>query len=323
VAAHASLDVPPHGGPENGVTLRAVSDQSPQPTERRAVRSDDPSLSPRANQLLTKELQEALGTDEVTVPKDEPDRRRDEHATSSPVAATLASNRAILIVTFLAAIVIGGIVALVTGQYWAVVVALALHAIGTLIVAAGAIQLTTETEHVDPTVAARLEEEGVADPDRVLSELVEDFAGAREARGVAEVVSSGHNERTTAPDDDRPRAAVEQRTALTPSSGAVPAGGSRSAVAALEWWIVGALAVLSIFVAALIGGEMWALPAIVVPLCAGWVALQYWMARGRATSQRAPGDAKSGARRLVPIGGFVVLGVVWFMVVVGWIADLL
>jgi hypothetical protein len=300
-----------------------VPDEPQQQTERRAVRSDDPSLSPRANQLLTHELQEALGTDEVTVPKDEPDRRRDEHATASPVAATLASNRPILIVTFLAAIVIGGIVALVTGQYWAVVVAAALHAIGTLLVAAGAIHLTTETEHVDPTIAARLEEEGVADPDRVLSELVEEFGGAREARGVAEVVSGGHNERTTAPEDDQPRAAVEQRTALTPSSGAAPAGGARSAVAALEWWIVAALAVLSIVVAAVVGGEMWALPAVVVPLCAGWVGLQHWMARGGATSHRAPGDAESGARRLVPVGVFVVVGVIWFMVVVGWIGGLL
>jgi hypothetical protein len=219
--------------------------------------------------------------------------------------------------------VIGGIVALVTGQYWAVLVAAALHAIGTLAVAAGAIHLTTETEHVDPAVAARLEEEGVADPDRVLSELVEDFGGAREARGVAEVVSSGHNERTAAPDDDRPRAAVEQRTALTPTSGAAPAGGSGSAVVALEWWIVGALAVLSIVVAALIAGDMWALPAVVVPLCAGWIGLQHWMARGRATPHRAPGDAGSGTRRLVPIGIFVVVGVIWFMVVLGWIGGLL
>jgi hypothetical protein len=300
-----------------------VPDEPQQQTERRAVRSDDPSLSPRANRLLTHELQEALGTDEVTVRKDAPDRRRDQHATTSPLVATLASNRPILIVTFLVAIVIGGVLALVTGQYWAVVVAAALHAIGTLVVAAGAIDLTTETEHVDPTVAARLEEEGVADPDRVLSELVEELGGAREASGVAEVLSSGHNERTTAPEDDRARAAVEQRTALTPSSGAAPARGSRSAVAALEWWIVAAPAVLGVVVAVVVGGEMWALPAVVVALCAGWVGLQHWMARGRATPQRAPGDAASGARRLVPVGVFVVVGVVWFMVVVGWIGGLL
>jgi hypothetical protein len=300
-----------------------VTDQPPQQTERRAVRAEDPSLSARANELLTHELQEALGTDEVVVPKDAPTHSREAHGTHSSVAATLASNRLILIITFLAALVVGGVVALATGQYWAVVMAAALHAIGTLIVTAAAIHLTIETEHVDPTVAALLEEEGVADPDRVLSELVEDFAGAREARGVAEVVTSGHNERTTAPEDDGARAAVEQRTALTPSSGATRAAGSRSVIEALEWWIVGVLTLLSIVVAAIIGGEMWALPAVVVPLCAGWGAVQYWMGRGRGRSQRPRDDTESGARRLAPIGVFVVTGVIWFMVIAGWIGDLL
>lgn len=211
--------------------------------------------------------------------------------------------------------------ALVTAQYWAVVVALALHAVGTVAVTVGAIALTTETEHVDPTVAARLEEEGVADPDRVLSELVDDFAGAREARGVPEVVTSGHNERSTAPADDPARSAVEQRTALTPSSGGAPVAGS--GIAALEWWIVLAIAVLSIVFAAIVGGGMWALPAIFLPLGAGWIALQLWMARGRDATERATGDSATARRRLLPIGVFVVAGVIWFMLVVGWIGGLL
>ena len=298
-----------------------------QRTERRAVRSEDPSLSPRANELLTRELQEAVGADEVEVPAGQPERSSEPHATDSTVAATLASNRPLIIVTFLAALVVGGIVALVTGQYWAVILAAAVHAIGTVLVAAGAIHLTTETEHVTPTVAARLEEEGVADPDRVLSELVEDYAGAGDARGVPEVVGGGHNERSSAAEDDPARAAVEQRTAMTPTSGASPVAGSGSAVEALEWWIVGGLAVVSVAVAAIVGGEMWALPAIVLPLCAGWIALQYWMARAigsaSATPERPAGDAPSGARRLLPVGAFVVAGVIWFMVVVGWIGDLL
>ena len=208
-------------------------------------------------------------------------------------------------------------------RYWTVILAAALHAIGTLVVAAAAIQLTTEIEHVDPTVAARLEEEGVADPDRVLSELVEDYAGARQARGVSEVVSGGNNERTVAAEDDSAGSAVEQRTAITPSSGGSPAGGRDSAVAALEWWIVGAMAVLSVALAAFMGSDMWALPAIVVPLCAGWVGLQYWLARGRGQSDRDAGDDEGATKRLMPISVFIVVAVVWFMVVLGFIADLL
>lgn len=300
-----------------------MADNRGQQTERRSVRSEDPSLSDTANELLTQELQEAVGAEEVEIPKDMPDRSDDAHGRHSPFVATLTANRPIVIVTFLVALVVGGIVALVTDQYWAVVVALALHAVGTLAVAVGAIALTTDTEHVDPTVAARLEEEGVADPDRVLSDLVEDFAGAREARGVPEVVTSGHNERTTAPEDDPARSAIEQRSAITPSSGGAPAGGSGSPIAALEWWTVLAIAVLSIAFAVILGGEMWALPAIFLPLGAGWIALQLWMARGGDATERATGDGATATRRLLPIGAFVVVGVIWFALVVGWIGGLL
>jgi hypothetical protein len=266
-------------------------------TERRPVRSDDPSLSPEANKLLTQELREAIGSDEVVVPAGQPDRARDAHATKSTGAATLASNRPLIIVTFLGALVVGGIIALVTGQYWAVLVAAALHAIGTLVVAGGALHLTTETEHVRPTVAARLEEEGVADPDRVLSELVQDYAGPREAADT----SDGRDPK--------------------------PDAGSGSAVEALVWWTIGGLSVLCIVIALAVGGDMWALPAIVLPLCAGWIALQYWLARGAAgaaaTADRSPGDAEHSGRRMLPVGVFVVVGVIWFMAVVGLIGDLI
>ena len=157
----------------------------------------------------------------------------------------------------------------------------------------------------------------------MLSDLVEDFAGARDARGVPEVVTSGHNERTAAPDEDEARSAVEQRTAMTPSSSATPAGGSSCALEALEWWVVGGVSVVSIVVAAVIGGEMWAPPAIVLPLTAGWVALQYWTVRGRDASARPTGDSHSARRRLLPLSTFIVAGVIWFTLVVGWIGDLL
>jgi hypothetical protein len=321
----AAEDYPENGG-DCGL-LAGYPDampNEPTKTERRQVRSEDPALSSKANELLTRELQEAVGADEVVVPKNAPRRKDDEHPGHSPFVATLVSNRPIIVVTFLVVLVLGGIVAMVTDQYWAVVLAAALHAIGTLITAAAAIHLTTETEHVAPSVAARLEEEGVADPDRVLSELVEDFAGAQHARGVPEVISSGHNERTTTADDDRARSALEQRSAITPSSAPTSTGGSGSAMAALEWWVVLALAILSIGVAVVIGNRMWALPAIILPLAAGWVALQYWLAHGSdAEPKRSPGDDRAAMRRLLPIGGFVLAGVIWFMVVAGWLGDLL
>ena len=303
-----------------------MSHPDTQDTERRAVRSEDPSLSPRANELLTRELQAAVGDDEVVVPKDLPHRETEAHGTHSRFAATLSSNRTLVIVTFVTAFVLGAIIALVTEQYWAVVVACAAHAIGTLVVTAGAISLTTQTEHMDPTVAARLEEEGVANPDALLTDLVEEYAGAQEARGVPEVVSSGHNERSAAADEDVARSAVEQRSAMTPTSAPTSVAGANSSVAALPWWVVLALAILTVAVAAIQGGGMWALPAIVLPLALGWIGVQRWMARGpesAAGSQRPTGDTDRAQRRLAPIAVFVVAGVVWFMLVVGWLADLL
>ena len=40
-----------------------------------------------------------------------------------------------------------------------------------------------QTEHLWPEVAHRLEEEGVADPDRLFAALLEDFTGQRTAGG--------------------------------------------------------------------------------------------------------------------------------------------
>jgi hypothetical protein len=294
-------------------------DHQRQATETRTVRSEDPSLSPEANRLLTEELREAVGRDEVEVPVGTPRRTAEARGHHSPVVATLASHRQILVVSVLAALVIGAIVAFATGAWWAVVVALGLHALGTMLTATAAVQLTTEVEHVAPETAARLEEEGVADPDRVLTELVEDFAGAPHAGGAPEVVSSGNNERTVHAGEDPARATVEQRTAMTPQSEPGPAAGERSAVEALPWWIVLGMMIVSVAVAPF-ADRGWALPLIVLPIGAGWVVLQRFMARSpRAESRRATGDVRGARRRLAPIIAFVVAGVVWFAIVAGFL----
>ncbi|HEU4973733.1 MAG TPA: hypothetical protein VFT50_01490 [Baekduia sp.] len=289
-------------------------------TERRVVRSEDPSLSPEANRLLTEEARAAIGRDEVEVPAGAPRHSRERHAGRAP----LGDNRPLLYVTLAAAIVVGGIIALVTRQGWVLIAALALHALGTLLVIGGVVQLTTETEHADPEVAARLQQEGVGDPDRALTEIVEDYTGAQTARGVPETLGVGHNERTVHASDDPGLAALEQRTAMTPTSEPGETAGERSEVEALPWWVVGAVSAFSIILAAIVGGEMWVLPAIVVPIGLGWVALQAWMARGPGSSAepaRAPGDAAGAWSRLLPFGLFAVAGVVWFMIVMRLLID--
>ena len=144
----------------------------------RDVRSEDPGLSPEANRLLTEELREILGADRVEVPVDVP-----VPATHPNATAFLAANRLLFVVIFLAGLVIGAIVGLATGSGWALVVALVVDACATAIVAFGAILLATEVEHVSPSRAARLEREGVRDPDEKLTELVARYAGARRPVG--------------------------------------------------------------------------------------------------------------------------------------------
>jgi len=282
------------------------------------VRSEDPSLSPEANRALTEELRQAVGSDEVEVPADAPRRSVERHGTHSPFVATLIGNRAIILVTLLVALVVGGIIALSAGTYWALLIAVGVHALGTMLVTAGAVQLTTEVEHVSPETAARLEGEGVADPDRLLSNLVEDHAGAREAGGVPEVVSPGHNDRTVAPEDSPARAAVEQRSALTPQSRPGGSAGEGSAVEALPWWTVLGVMVASV-VAVPATSKGWAIPLIIVPLGLAWMGMQWWMKRRRTSSDRAQGDVESAHRRLAPVTVFVVFAVLWFMVVARWL----
>ncbi len=244
--------------------------------------------------------------------------------------ATLAANRLVLVISLVVLITIGIVVSLTTGSWWALVIALAIHAIGTLGAATAAIQLSTEVEHVGPTTAALLEDEGVGDADQILSELVEDFAGATEAHGVAEVISTGNNENAADPDRERAQATVEQRTAMTPSSRGSSPAGSGSVIGAMPLAIVSALVVLTLVVAIAEGGVLWILPAVTWAAAAGWLATVLRI-DGRAEEEaahdgepltdrgpgRPTGDATSGMRqRIAPVVAVVVGGVVGFAVLV-------
>jgi hypothetical protein len=299
-------------------------------TVRRDVRSDDPTLSPEANRLLTDELREVVGSDQVEVPASTPDRSDDPHGKHSPLVATLMTNRILFVISLLALVTIGVILSLATGSWWALVAACGIHAVGTLLTATAAIRMTTEVEHVDPTTAARLEAEGVGDPDRVLSDLVEDFAGAQQARGAAEVVSTGYNDNQADPDTEPAQAALEQRTAMTPSARGSHPAGSGSAIGAMPVAVVAGLLVVTLVAAIAEGGLVWAVPAIVWGAAAVWLAVVVRV-DGRAEEQaahdgesltsdgpeRAPGDSATGARsRLAPVMAVVVIGVVGFCILV-------
>ena len=195
------------------------------------------------------------------------------------------SMRPLFIVTLLAALTVGAVIGLSTGSWWALVVAAGVHALGTMVVASGAIQLTTQIEHASPQTTARLEEEGVADPDRVLSDLVEEYTGEAESSPAAGVISAG---------DSGSQAPAAQRRAMTPG---VPASGDGSVVAALPWLVVTGVTLVALVAAVVEGGNLWVAPAIVVPLGAAWIALDRYLSSA-TEQQRSPGP-----RRLLVVGG--------------------
>ncbi|HEU4703739.1 MAG TPA: hypothetical protein VFS37_14760 [Conexibacter sp.] len=183
--------------------------------ERREVRAQDPSLSPEANRVLTEELRAAVGRDAVEVPSARGHAERARHGGRAGVAVALSQNRLALAMTLFAALVVGAIVSLATGSWWFLVLALAVHALGTIAVVAIAIAMTTQTEHLSPSAAAALEDEGVEDPDALLSDLVEEYAPA-DRRG---------DEQATSPHDDPAQSTAEQRSSVTPSQeGSKPVG---------------------------------------------------------------------------------------------------
>lgn len=148
--------------------------------EPRDVRLDDPSLSDAANRLVTDELRDVVGADRVEVPTDAPRRERERHGGRGTLATTLQANRPILLITGAMLLVVAAIVALATGAWWVLPLVLVVHAVGTLVVIGLVGRMTTQVEHLDPDTAARLEAEGVADPDELLSELVDEFTPDRQ-----------------------------------------------------------------------------------------------------------------------------------------------
>jgi hypothetical protein len=299
-------------------------------TVRREVRSADPSLSPEANRLLTEELRAVVGADRVEVPAGAPERYADRHGQRPRLFATLAANRILIVLSLAVLVVVGVVLSLVTGSWWALVVACAVHALGTLTVASFAIHMTTRVEHVDPAVAGRLEAEGVSDPDRVLSELTEDLAGAQRAVGAAEVVSTGHNDNLADPDAEPVRAGLEQRTAMTPSARGSSPAGSGSPIGAMPLALVVGLVLVTLAVAIAEGGLLWAVAAIAWAGGAVWLALALRVdgraeeraaADGRPLTEggpaRPPADTATAARsRLAPVLAVVVIGVAGFCALV-------
>jgi len=186
-------------------------------TERREVASRDPSLSPESNRRLTREVREIVGDDVVAVDADTPSVARSPHGTRSTAAATVADHRAGLLMVVFVLLMVGVVVSVTTGAWWVLVAAVIVGVACALGMVLTALRLTTDLEHPSPSLAARLQEEGVADPDRLMTDLVESFTPPDQP--------GDDEDRTTSPTEDHTQATAEQRRATTPSHGPSQATG--------------------------------------------------------------------------------------------------
>jgi hypothetical protein len=148
--------------------------------ERRKVVVDEPGLSDDTNRALTEEVRDAVGGDEVRVPKERPHAHAPQRR--SGLAARLSANRLIILITFLTVLVVGAVLALVTGSWWWLIVPLVVHAIATVVLAGGMLQATSQLERPDPSTIDRMEAEGVPDPEGTFNEMVEEYGGTDAAR---------------------------------------------------------------------------------------------------------------------------------------------
>lgn len=146
------------------------------PTERRRVVSDDPSLSPEANQMLTEELCAIIGSAFVDVPVGRADPAHARHGTHGEAVAELIADRFGYVAATLVLVVVLAVVGLSTGSVVALAGALLVLGVTIALLMLMVLRLAGESEHPSPELAALLEREGVGDPDRLLTELVREFS---------------------------------------------------------------------------------------------------------------------------------------------------
>jgi hypothetical protein len=274
-------------------------------TEIREVVSDDPSLSPAANRILTEEAREAIGADRVRVPRDTPHAERERHGDHSTIGEAFAANRILISITFFALLVVGAIAALATDSWWAVVVAATVHAVGTFAVLTTLASAARQVEHVSPTAGAALAEEGVADADALLSDLVEEYSG----------VESGRNAQPYDPSESPARAGAQQRSANTPAGVPTEPAGTGSGVDRLmPQWVVAALMVVAVVVGALsplLGTRFLLVPVIGLPLGGIW-----WLLR-----RNVDDESPRNPWHWVAIAVCTVIAVAAFVVLMGWVGG--
>jgi Flp pilus assembly protein TadB len=130
-----------------------------------------------ARDLLVNELRDAVGEDAVERADLDVDRAIERRPRS--IRGAFESSRLLLIVIGAALLVAGVIASLATENWVFFGVAIAAHALCTLVVVGTAFAAVGEAEKPAPTTEAQLEAEGVRDPSGALNDLVQQVDESR------------------------------------------------------------------------------------------------------------------------------------------------
>jgi hypothetical protein len=119
-------------------------------------------------QALRGELEDALGEEVDDATAD----RALGSAPRSRFATVISENELLIGITLAGAVVFGVALSVFLDSWLFLVVAVLVHALGTIFVTALAVWLATSGEKSDPRTVARLEEQGVTDPEQALNDAV-------------------------------------------------------------------------------------------------------------------------------------------------------
>ena len=182
----------------------------------REVRVQEPGLTEATNQDLTDEVRDVVGRDDVRVPAG---RARPSRGEPSGFSAerTAPSDGFAFVQIGGAAIVIGAIIALAAGEWWLLPVAAMVLFVVTYGVVRTIMRMTSRPESPSPTTAAAMREDGIRDPERHFSAIVDEFTEE----------AGGGEGRTATAEEDGARTAAEHRRSGTPTGGRSRAVGVR------------------------------------------------------------------------------------------------
>lgn len=164
--------------------------------------------------IMENELEDALGApvdDEVA---------RDAAEQSAPTLGSMLSSSKLLVgITFAVVVMVGAMLSLALDSWLLLPVLTLVHAVVTFLVVTVALRLTTQVDKPDPSTVARLEAEGMDDPEKQLNESIRKVATDEgDEKGPVQQVLTDNAEETPDPNEDPAKAAARQQIASTPSS---------------------------------------------------------------------------------------------------------